>query len=119
MAVGFRKPHLPFRHPSPWDKLYPDPSEIALAKYKTLDENLVLSRDEKREIDVTEFIEVEIQCAFNINARNWKERAISNLQAATDDEYSFLYVNLAARKVSEMFYTNFAGRIELEDEPSD
>ena len=30
-----------------------------------------------------------------------------------------LYVALAARKVSEMFYKNFSGRIELEDENND
>jgi exoribonuclease R len=47
--------------------------------YKTLNETTVLSRDEKREIDVTEFREIDIQCAFNINARNWKERAIINI----------------------------------------
>jgi exoribonuclease R len=48
-------------------------------KYRALSDNIVLSRDEKREIDVTEFREVDIQCAFNINARNWKERAIINI----------------------------------------
>ena len=37
LAVGFRKPHLPFRHPSPYDTLYPNISDIPLAKYKTLD----------------------------------------------------------------------------------
>lgn len=39
LAVGLRKPHLPFRHPSPYDTLYPDPSVIPLAKYKTLDKS--------------------------------------------------------------------------------
>ena len=36
-AVGFRKPHLPFRHPGVYDALYPDPKSIPLAKYKVLD----------------------------------------------------------------------------------
>jgi iduronate 2-sulfatase len=36
MAVGFRKPHLPFRHPAPWDDDYPTPTDIPLAEYKTL-----------------------------------------------------------------------------------
>ena len=49
------------------------------AKYKYIKENMVLSRDEKREIDVTEFREVEIKCAFNVNSRNWKERIIINI----------------------------------------
>jgi arylsulfatase A-like enzyme len=37
LAVGFRKPHLPFRHPAPWDSAYPAPADIPLAKYKVLD----------------------------------------------------------------------------------
>ena len=48
-----------------------------------------------------------------------KKELLAIYKAATDDEYSFLYVNLAARKVSEMFYKNFTGRIELEDENND
>ena len=48
-----------------------------------------------------------------------KKELLAIYKAATDDEYSFLYVNLAARRVSEMFYKNFTGRIELEDEPND
>jgi exoribonuclease R len=49
------------------------------AKYKYIDENSVLSRDEKREVNVTEFREVEVKCAFNVNSRNWKERIIINI----------------------------------------
>jgi arylsulfatase A-like enzyme len=40
LAVGFRKPHLPFRHPSAYDSFYPTPSEIPLAKHKTLNETI-------------------------------------------------------------------------------
>lgn len=36
LAVGFRKPHLPFRHPAPWDADYPAPGAILLARYKTM-----------------------------------------------------------------------------------
>jgi hypothetical protein len=39
----------------------------------------VYSRDEKREIDVSDFREIEVKCAFNVNARNWKERVIINI----------------------------------------
>ena len=49
------------------------------AKYKFINENKVLSRDEKREVDVSEFREVEVKCAFNVNSRNWKERVIINI----------------------------------------
>jgi exoribonuclease R len=48
-------------------------------RYKKVNENRVLSRDEKREVDVTDFREVEVKCAFNINSRNWKERVIINI----------------------------------------
>ncbi len=48
-------------------------------KYKKVNENVVLSRDEKREVDVTDFREVEVKCAFNVNSRNWKERIIINI----------------------------------------
>lgn len=37
LAVGFRKPHLPFRHPKPWSDIYPTAPNIPLAKYKVLD----------------------------------------------------------------------------------
>lgn len=36
LAVGFRKPHLPFRHPQPWDDSYPAPGDIPLAVYNTM-----------------------------------------------------------------------------------
>ena len=37
LAVGFRKPHLPFRHPDFYDALYAPQSSIATARYDTLD----------------------------------------------------------------------------------
>lgn len=48
-------------------------------KYKYIKDDLVLSRDEKREIDVSNFREVEVNCTFNVNSRNWKERVIINI----------------------------------------
>jgi exoribonuclease R len=61
-------------------KMYvPEWSKTISTKYKLLSENVALSRDEKREIDITEFREVLIQCTFNINARNWKERVVINV----------------------------------------
>ena len=54
-----------------------------------------------------------------VSGSSGKKELLAIYKAATDDEYSFLYVNLAARKASEMFYKNFTGRIELEDEPND
>jgi iduronate 2-sulfatase len=37
VAVGFRKPHLPFRAPAPYHALYPAVGDIAVARYPTLD----------------------------------------------------------------------------------
>ena len=48
-----------------------------------------------------------------------KKELLSIYKVATEDEYSFLYVNLAARSVSEMFFNKFTGRIELEDVSND
>ena len=43
------------------------------------DQDRVLSRDEKTEIDVTLYRTVSIQCAFVLQNRNWKERVILNI----------------------------------------
>ena len=37
LAVGFRKPHLPFRAPAPYQALYPALADIPLPRFKTLD----------------------------------------------------------------------------------
>jgi iduronate 2-sulfatase len=37
LAVGFRKPHLPHRHPAAYDALYPPPASIPTALHDTLD----------------------------------------------------------------------------------
>ncbi len=48
-----------------------------------------------------------------------KQELLSMYKAATEAEYSFLYVNLSACKVSEMCCKHFTGRIELEDVSND
>ena len=40
LAVGLRKPHLPFRHPSPYSALYPAPADMPLAAHKTMDASI-------------------------------------------------------------------------------
>ena len=37
LAVGFRKPHLPFRAPAVYQSLYPAAPDVPLARFKTLD----------------------------------------------------------------------------------
>ena len=53
---------------------------ILSATYKKASPNSVLSRDEKEEIDVTEFREVTVSYAFHTNLTNWKDRIIINFQ---------------------------------------
>jgi exoribonuclease R len=61
-------------------KIYiPEWKRAISTTYKKVNENTVYSRDEKREVDVTDFREVEVKCAFNINARFWKERMVVNI----------------------------------------
>jgi len=40
---------------------------------------VIVSRDESRIIDDTLYREVDIECAFMPNARNWKERVVLNI----------------------------------------
>ena len=48
-----------------------------------------------------------------------KKELLSIYKVATEDEYAFLYVNLAARNVHEMFFKNFSARIVLEEVSDD
>ena len=48
-------------------------------RYRSISENIVLSRDETQEIDISLYRNVEISCAFSPNARNWKERVVIHL----------------------------------------
>ncbi len=48
-------------------------------RYRSISENIVLSRDETQEIDISLYREVKIVCAFSPNARNWKERVVVHL----------------------------------------
>jgi len=50
------------------------------AIYKKVDEHTVWSRDETRQIDVTEFREVELSYAFHKQIANWKDRLILQIQ---------------------------------------
>ena len=57
----------------------PEWKRIITTKYRRLTETLVLSRDERRHIDISLFRQVEISFATNTNARNWKDRIIINI----------------------------------------
>jgi exoribonuclease R len=61
-------------------KLYvPKWGRMVSTWFEPLAENIVRSRDQTREIDVTLYREVDIECVFMPNARNWKERVILNI----------------------------------------
>ena len=48
--------------------------------YSVIDNNTVLSKDEKTEIDVHLYRTVKIKCAVMMQARNWKERIVIHIQ---------------------------------------
>jgi exoribonuclease R len=61
-------------------RLYiPQWKRMVSTMYKYVSENVILSRDEKKEIEVPLYSEVVVQYACNMNARNWKERVIISL----------------------------------------
>ena len=47
--------------------------------YQTVSDDVVLSRDEKTEINVLLYREVQVHCTFLMQSRNWKERAIIHI----------------------------------------
>jgi exoribonuclease R len=62
-------------------KIYiPEWKRIISTHYLYNGENTVLSRDEKKAIDITKFREVVVRCAFNSNIRKWKDRVIINIE---------------------------------------
>jgi exoribonuclease R len=61
-------------------KLYvPVWKRMVSTTYRAVSENVVLSRDETTEIDVTLYRETQIKCAFSPHSRNWKERVVLHL----------------------------------------
>jgi exoribonuclease R len=49
-------------------------------RYKKISEDVVLSRDEKREIDVRLYRTVQMTCAVMLQQRNWKQRVVIHIQ---------------------------------------
>ena len=45
-----------------------------------------------------------------------RKELIEMYKYATDEEYSFLYINLTAKSIKDMFYKRFTTKIELEEE---
>jgi len=61
-------------------KIYiPKWRRIISTTYKYVSEDIVLSRDEKENLDVSDFKEVRVECLFNLQLRNWKDRVIIHL----------------------------------------
>ena len=61
-------------------KIYiPSWKKTISTSYKKASDNIVLSRDEKHEIDVTLFREVIVRYAFHTNLTNWKDRIIIHI----------------------------------------
>ena len=48
--------------------------------YQTVSDDVVLSRDEKTEINVLLYREVQVHCTFLMQSRNWKERVVLQIK---------------------------------------
>lgn len=58
----------------------------------------------------------ELECFLEENGALVDKKTLLEIyRNATKEPYSFLYVNLMAKNISEMFYQNFTHLIELED----
>lgn len=58
-------------------KLYiPEWKRMISATYRAVSEDIVLSRDETTEINVTLYREVQVQCTFMMQSSCWKERVV-------------------------------------------
>ncbi len=61
-------------------KIYiPEWKRCISTRYKYLSDDIIISKDETRHINVNDFSKVTITCTFNLQLRNWKERAIINI----------------------------------------
>lgn len=61
-------------------RLYvPEWKRIIATTYRCLSENIAISRDETKEIDITLYQQITFQCVFSPNARNWKDRVLIQL----------------------------------------
>ena len=62
-------------------KIYiPEWKRMVSSTYKTVSEDIVLSRDETTEINVELYREVEIKCTFMMQSRCWKERVVLEIK---------------------------------------
>ena len=62
-------------------KIYiPEWKRMISATYKTVSEDMVLSRDEIKEMNVSLYREVEINCTFMMQSRSWKERVVLEIK---------------------------------------
>ena len=89
LAVGFRKPHLPFRHPDWYDALYAPQSSIATAKYDVLDASVPPIAFHAADPVVTPYEPVNVATAqsyrFNYYAAiSWIDHQVGAVLAALD-----------------------------------
>ena len=62
-------------------KIYiPEWKRMVSSTYKTVSEDIVLSRDEMQEINVERYREVEVKCTFMMQSRCWKERVVLQIK---------------------------------------
>ena len=89
LAVGFRKPHLPQRHPSAYDALYPPIANTTLARYGVLDASVPPIAYHTTSLAQSPYVPLETQRARTIRhdyyaAISWVDHEVGRLLAALD-----------------------------------
>lgn len=89
LAVGFRKPHLPFRHPDFYDAMYAPQSSIAVAKHGVLDKSIPPIAFHQADPIVSPYTPVDVAVAqsyrFNYYAAiSWIDHQVGQVLAELD-----------------------------------
>jgi exoribonuclease II len=81
MFTGIIMDRVPKEHHRTKVKIYiPEWKRMVSATYKTVSEDIVLSRDETTEINVSLYREVQVHCTFMMQSRCWKERVVLQIE---------------------------------------
>ena len=79
--TGIIMDRVPKEHQRTKVKIYiPEWKRMVSATYKTVSNDVVLSRDETTEINVSLYREVQVHCTFMMQSRCWKERVVLQIE---------------------------------------
>jgi exoribonuclease R len=79
--TGIIMDRIPKEHHRTKVKLYiPEWKRMISATYRTVSNDIVLSRDETTEINVSLYREVQVECTFMMQSPSWKERVVLQIK---------------------------------------